>query len=123
MLTSFTRRHHRASRVFIPTILDYHMKRSSSDDDIHSSAMKRSRDGGTGDAYHDALASGYFELRLLIPTRCAGALIGRQGDNISDLRKRVRWPLCCSLRLQAARANCFQFNAVLQVPDRMKPER
>ena len=54
---------------------------------------KRFRGGGgshdTSDMYHDALAVGKFELRMLIPSRSAGAVIGRGGEYIKSLRSKV----------------------------------
>uniref|UniRef100_A0A1I8AWX8 KH domain-containing protein n=1 Tax=Meloidogyne hapla TaxID=6305 RepID=A0A1I8AWX8_MELHA len=53
---------------------------------------KRFRGGGGGhghdgtDMYHEALAAGKFELRMLIPSRSAGAVIGRGGEYIKSLR-------------------------------------
>jgi ribosomal protein S3 len=62
--------------------------------------MKRiadQRDGGGGkknrnaaDGYAEALAEGKFELRLLIPSKCAGAIIGRGGEKIKTIRDKVR---------------------------------
>ncbi|CAD5206650.1 unnamed protein product [Bursaphelenchus okinawaensis] len=55
------------------------------------------------DAYNEALAEGKFELRMLIPTKCAGAVIGRGGEYIKQMREK--------------------FDASLTVPDRNTPER
>jgi ribosomal protein S3 len=41
------------------------------------------------DGYADALAEGKFELRFLIPTKCAGAVIGRGGEKIKSIRDKV----------------------------------
>jgi ribosomal protein S3 len=41
------------------------------------------------DGYNDALAEGKFELRLLIPTKGAGAVIGKGGEYIKALRSKV----------------------------------
>ena len=46
---------------------------------------KRSR----ADPYNDALAEGKFELRLLIPTKAAGAVIGKGGEYIKSVRDKV----------------------------------
>lgn len=46
---------------------------------------KRSR----SDGYSDALAEGKFELRLLIPSRMAGAVIGKGGEYIKAIRDKV----------------------------------
>lgn len=43
-----------------------------------------------GEAYQDALAAGKFELRMLIPSRSAGAVIGRGGEYIKTMRSKVR---------------------------------
>lgn len=64
------------------------MKRPYSDGD------KFSRGGGgskrqRSDPFNDALSQGKFELRLLIPTKVAGALIGKGGENIKSLRDKV----------------------------------
>jgi len=69
------------------------------------------RGGGDGmgnkrpraDAYNDALAEGKFELRVLIPTKSAGAVIGKGGEYIKSVRDK--------------------FDATLTVPDRGTPER
>jgi hypothetical protein len=42
------------------------------------------------DGFNDALAEGKFELRLLIPTKSAGAVIGKGGETIKTLRTKVR---------------------------------
>lgn len=44
------------------------------------------------DGFNDALAEGKFELRLLIPTKSAGAVIGKAGESIKALRSKV-WML------------------------------
>jgi ribosomal protein S3 len=41
------------------------------------------------DGYNDALAEGKFELRLLIPTKGAGAVIGKGGEYIKTVRNKV----------------------------------
>uniref|UniRef100_A0A183BHQ8 Heterogeneous nuclear ribonucleoprotein K n=1 Tax=Globodera pallida TaxID=36090 RepID=A0A183BHQ8_GLOPA len=56
-----------------------------------------------GEAYQDALAAGKFELRLFIPSRSAGAVIGRGGEFIKSLRSK--------------------YDANINVPDRSTPER
>lgn len=55
------------------------------------------RDGGggkrnknTADGYAEALAEGKFELRYLIPSKCAGAIIGRGGEKIKTIRDKAR---------------------------------
>jgi len=55
------------------------------------------------DAYNEALAEGKFDLRILIPTKSAGAVIGKGGEYIKTLRS--------------------NFDAYLTVPDRSTPER
>lgn len=62
------------------------MKRHNSDN----------RHGGGGnnkryraDTYNDALAEGKYELRLLIPTKTAGAVIGKGGEYIKNVREKV----------------------------------
>lgn len=51
--------------------------------------MKRQK----ADGYAEALAAGKFELRLLIASRAAGAVIGKGGENIKRLRQNV---IACS---------------------------
>jgi hypothetical protein len=63
--------------------------------------MKRrstgSRGGGDGmgykrqrpDPFNDALAEGNFELRVLIPSKSAGAIIGKGGEYINAVSKKV----------------------------------
>ena len=46
---------------------------------------KRSRNYG----YDEALADGKFELRMLIPTKSAGAVIGKGGEFIKSIRQKV----------------------------------
>ena len=41
------------------------------------------------EAYQEAIAAGKFELRLLIPSRSAGAIIGRGGEHIKAWRSKV----------------------------------
>lgn len=55
------------------------------------------------EAYQEAIAAGKFELRLLIPSRSAGAIIGRGGEHIKALRSK--------------------YDATINVPDRSTPER
>jgi heterogeneous nuclear ribonucleoprotein K len=68
---------------------------------------KRFRGAGgshdNSDMYQDALAAGKFELRMLIPSRSAGAVIGRGGEYIKSLRSK--------------------YDANINVPDRSTPER
>lgn len=47
------------------------------------------------DPYNEALAEGKFEFRFLLPTKCAGAVIGRGGENIKAVRDKVRVLFCC----------------------------
>uniref|UniRef100_A0A7E4V3F4 Heterogeneous nuclear ribonucleoprotein K n=1 Tax=Panagrellus redivivus TaxID=6233 RepID=A0A7E4V3F4_PANRE len=77
------------------------MKRHSSD------SNSRNNPGGSKryrvDPYNEALADGKFELRLLIPNKSAGAVIGKGGENIKAVREK--------------------YDASLTVPDRSTPER
>jgi hypothetical protein len=41
------------------------------------------------EAYQNAITAGKFELRVLIPSRSAGAIIGRGGEYIKTLRTKV----------------------------------
>lgn len=41
------------------------------------------------DSYQEALAAGKYELRLLVPGRGAGAIIGKGGETIKRLRSEV----------------------------------
>ncbi|CAJ0943975.1 unnamed protein product, partial [Mesorhabditis belari] len=61
--------------------------------DYNRGGSKRQR----GDGYADALAAGKFELRFLVSSKSAGAVIGKGGDNIKRLRS--------------------QFDATVTVPD------
>ncbi|KAI6225814.1 hypothetical protein M3Y95_00736800 [Aphelenchoides besseyi] len=79
------------------------MKRHNSDGPMADS--KRSRGG---DSYNDALAEGKFEFRFLLPTKCAGPVIGKGGETIKALRQKV--------------GNPFD-NALINIPDRQTPER
>lgn len=67
--------------------------------DYNRGGSKRQR----GDGYADALAAGKFELRFLVSSKSAGAVIGKGGDNIKRLRS--------------------QFDATVTVPDSQVPER
>ena len=49
---------------------------------------KRSRISNRS-SYEDALADGKFQLRLLIPTRAAGAVIGKGGAFIKNICTKV----------------------------------
>ena len=49
---------------------------------------KRSRSSNRS-SYEDALADGKFEIRLLIPSKSAGAVIGKGGAFIKDIRTKV----------------------------------
>lgn len=60
------------------------MKRQNQDDRPQG-GNKRYR----ADPYNDALAEGKFELRMLIPTKAAGAVIGKGGEYIKSLREKV----------------------------------
>ena len=53
---------------------------------IHCQMLQNS----AGEQYDAALASGKFELRLLVGSKAAGAVIGKGGDNIKKLRANVR---------------------------------
>ncbi|MFH4973411.1 hypothetical protein AB6A40_000120 [Gnathostoma spinigerum] len=76
------------------------MKRHGAEDGYGGfSTGKRQREDG----YQEALAAGKYELRLLVPGRGAGAVIGKGGDNIKRLRS--------------------DFDAHLSVPDSQTPER
>lgn len=55
------------------------------------------------EAYQNAITAGKFELRVLIPSRSAGAIIGRGGEYIKTLRTK--------------------YDATINVPDRSTPER
>lgn len=45
------------------------------------------------DPYNDALAEGKFELRVLVPSKAAGAVIGKGGEYIKSLREKVSFLL------------------------------
>jgi hypothetical protein len=52
--------------------------------------QKRYRGGHDAtESYQEAIQAGKFELRLLIPSRSAGAVIGRGGEHIKALRSKV----------------------------------
>lgn len=76
------------------------MKRSMTRENDFSQS-KRSRNGTT--SYDDALAEGKYELRVLIPSKSAGAVIGKGGSFIKDIRSK--------------------FDANVTVPDKQTPER
>lgn len=64
------------------------MKRQNPDDgppDYKPAEYKRHRPDG----YNEALAEGKFELRILLPNRCAGAIIGKGGEYIKATRDKV----------------------------------
>lgn len=63
------------------------MKRTNSGgNDRGGGGIKRQRNS---DGYAEALAEGKFELRFLLPTKCAGAVIGRGGEKIKSIREKV----------------------------------
>lgn len=64
------------------------MKRANNDGEGRGGGGKRYREAGGG--YDEALAAGKFELRLLIPTKAAGAVIGKGGEYIKAVREKVR---------------------------------
>ncbi|GMT26791.1 hypothetical protein PFISCL1PPCAC_18088, partial [Pristionchus fissidentatus] len=80
--------------------ISFEMKRPGMDD--YKDFPKRQKNL-SGDGYADALAQGKFELRLLVGSKSAGAVIGKGGDNIKRLRS--------------------QFDASVSVPDSSAPER
>ncbi|CAK5089218.1 unnamed protein product [Meloidogyne enterolobii] len=75
------------------------MKRQFDDQDRMYGNNKRHR----SDGYNEALAEGKYELRFLIPTKSAGAIIGKGGESIKALRAK--------------------YEAHVLVPDRSTPER
>ncbi|KAE9413753.1 hypothetical protein Angca_007817, partial [Angiostrongylus cantonensis] len=78
------------------------MKREhTSDDDRYSSSRNSKRQ--RADGFSEALAQGKFELRVLVSSKCAGAIIGKGGENIKRLRN--------------------QFEGQISVPDSNSPER
>ncbi|GMT00039.1 hypothetical protein PENTCL1PPCAC_22213, partial [Pristionchus entomophagus] len=76
----------------------FDMKRPGMDD--YKDFPKRQKNL-SGDGYADALAQGKFEMRLLVGSKSAGAVIGKGGDNIKRLRS--------------------QFDASVSVPDSSAP--
>jgi len=62
------------------------MKRANNDGEGRGGGGKRYREAGGG--YDEALAAGKFELRLLIPTKAAGAVIGKGGEYIKAVREK-----------------------------------
>lgn len=77
------------------------MKREHTDDDKYSGSRNSKRQ--RGDGFSEALAQGKFELRVLVSSKCAGAIIGKGGENIKRLRT--------------------QFEGQISVPDSNSPER
>ncbi|CAI5439424.1 unnamed protein product [Caenorhabditis angaria] len=75
------------------------MKREHDNDDGGQNRHKRPR----ADGFMEALNNGKFELRLLVSTKSAGAIIGKGGENIKRLRS--------------------EFDAHVQVPDSNSPDR
>ncbi|CAB3407071.1 unnamed protein product [Caenorhabditis bovis] len=75
------------------------MKREHGRDDDRKFPNKRQRNDG----FMEAISNGKFELRLLVSSKSAGAIIGKGGDNIKRLRS--------------------EFDAHIQVPDSNSPER
>ncbi|CAI4227285.1 unnamed protein product [Auanema sp. JU1783] len=69
------------------------------DDDRYGGRHKRQR----ADGFSEALAQGKFELRLLVSSKAAGAVIGKGGENIKRIRS--------------------QFDGHISVPDSNTPER
>ncbi|VDK59227.1 unnamed protein product [Cylicostephanus goldi] len=64
------------------------MKREHTDDDRYGNSRNSKRQ--RGDGFSEALAQGKFELRVLVSSKCAGAIIGKGGENIKRLRNQVR---------------------------------
>ncbi|EYC10790.1 hypothetical protein Y032_0053g2296 [Ancylostoma ceylanicum] len=60
------------------------MKREHTDDDRYGSSRNSKRQ--RADGFSEALAQGKFELRILVSSKCAGAIIGKGGENIKRLR-------------------------------------
>uniref|UniRef100_A0A914HT47 C3H1-type domain-containing protein n=1 Tax=Globodera rostochiensis TaxID=31243 RepID=A0A914HT47_GLORO len=79
------------------------MKRQLEPMEHHQGRMSSGTKRYRTDGYNDALAEGKFELRLLIPTKSAGAVIGKGGESIKSLRAK--------------------YDAIVTVPDRSTPER
>jgi len=69
------------------------MKRQFDDQDRMYGNNKRHR----SDGYNEALAEGKYELRFLIPTKSAGAIIGKGGESIKALRAKVCLTFNCFL--------------------------
>ncbi|VDO61332.1 unnamed protein product [Heligmosomoides polygyrus] len=68
------------------------MKREhQSDDDRYNSSRNSKRQ--RADGFSEALAQGKFELRVLVSSKCAGAIIGKGGENIKRLRTQVCFEL------------------------------
>ena len=86
---------------FSAPAFDVAMKRQFNDNGMqmfHHSGGNNPMNGGNKrfrgpqdatEAYQEALNTGKFELRLLIPSRSAGAVIGRGGEYIKNLRQKV----------------------------------
>jgi len=79
------------------------MKRSNPEEFPESGRPDGSSKRYRAEGYTEALAEGKFEMRLLIPTKAAGAVIGKGGEGIKGIRAK--------------------FDAQLSVPDRSTPER
>ncbi|KAK6018064.1 KH domain protein [Ostertagia ostertagi] len=77
------------------------MKREHTDDDRFGGSRNSKRQ--RADGFSEALAQGKFELRVLVSSKCAGAIIGKGGENIKRLRT--------------------QFEGQISVPDSNSPER
>ncbi|VDL74265.1 unnamed protein product [Nippostrongylus brasiliensis] len=77
------------------------MKREHTDDDRFNNSRNSKRQ--RGDGFSEALAQGKFELRVLVSSKCAGAIIGKGGENIKRLRT--------------------EFEGQISVPDSNSPER
>ncbi|VDO24681.1 unnamed protein product [Haemonchus placei] len=77
------------------------MKREHTDDDRFGGSRNSKRQ--RADGFSEALAQGKFELRILVSSKCAGAIIGKGGENIKRLRT--------------------QFEGQISVPDSNSPER
>ncbi|PIC52224.1 hypothetical protein B9Z55_002417 [Caenorhabditis nigoni] len=83
-----------------PKFLLQAMKREHENDEgDRSSRHKRQKTDG----FTEAIQQGKFEVRLLVSSKSAGAIIGKGGENIKRLRA--------------------EFNAHVQVPDSNTPER
>ncbi|KAL6732691.1 hypothetical protein Aduo_003426 [Ancylostoma duodenale] len=64
------------------------MKREHTDDDRYGSSRNSKRQ--RADGFSEALAQGKFELRILVSSKCAGAIIGKGGENIKRLRTQTQ---------------------------------